>query len=173
MVIFNRAECITHTSAHPRLLAVENDVVPYNMRTNSLLIPAITEHPEKDLNIMNVPIPVDIFRVGGPYVMSCPLLFAKRYPGTFGVVNNVVLDYPSLVPVSRDHSTCSAVGHPLCGSLADVESADSYKINPGFIGVKNSSPDTYLDKLFIWIEFMEIGPNDRIIVIVFTVPGIY
>ena len=82
--------------------------------------------------------------------------------------------YPALVPVSRDHSNLfGSRSTPLCGGLADVESADSYVINPGFIGVKNSSPGSYLDKLLIWIEFVEIGPDDCIIVIVFTVPGIY
>lgn len=44
---------------------------------NSLLIPAITEHPEKNFNIMDVPVPVDIFRVGAPNIMSGSLLFTK------------------------------------------------------------------------------------------------
>ena len=83
MVVFDHTEGCSHAAAHAGLFTVEDRVVPDNMGTHIFLVPPMPKYPEYNLNIMNVPIVVNISLVGGPYIMSCAPLLSKGYPGTF------------------------------------------------------------------------------------------
>jgi hypothetical protein len=80
MVVLYGTEGCTHGATHTRLFAIVNGVVPDNMRSDILLVPAISQHPENHLYVMNVAVVVYTAYIGRPNIMSCTMLFSKGYP---------------------------------------------------------------------------------------------
>jgi hypothetical protein len=83
MIVLYSAESPAHASADAGLLAVEDSIVPYDVRSDILLVPSVAKDPEQHLYIMDIPVPVNIFSISAPDIMACTPLLSKCNSRTF------------------------------------------------------------------------------------------
>ena len=166
----NPAECSPHAATNSTLTTIVDRIVPYHVRTDMLAVPSVPQRFEYDLDVVQRTVKN---RIGRPHIVSGRTLLTQRNSRTFGVVNDIVLNDPPLIPICCDHSDLfSRRGRPLRCGLTEPETTDRDVVDTGFRRIETGATYGDLHQLPIGILLLKIGPKRCRVLITFAIPRI-
>ncbi len=159
VVVLDRGEHRTQVPDDAVLPAVDDRVATHDVRADVLAVPPDLPGGEDGLELVLVAGLVPARR--GPVVPGRRLL-AERDRRALGVVDEVVLDDPSLRPVGPDQTRLvRRRRRPRRGGVRHLEPAHGDVVEVVLGGVEDRAAHVDLDELAVGVGALEVGPDRR------------
>ena len=157
IIVLDQAEHGAEMAADPRLLAVEDLVVPDDVRADVLFAPSLVIGLEDGLQF---PVEPDELPLDGPPVLTGGAVLAQADAAALGIADDIVLDDPSLAPVGAYQTGLEGRGRrPVHGRLGQVETLDRDEVDAWKFREEHGRTGIDFHQFLVRVGPAEIGPE--------------